>query len=293
MKRIQAILLALIAALLLTACGGSAQHGGASPAESGSDMGWNAPDIDYKREDLPAAAKMIFTGQIELETLTFDQAVSDIGALVENVGGYYEEQSVSGYASGYRYANYVIRVPSEQFSRFCREVGDVCHTLRVNTSQENISESYYDTESRLNTAKTKLARLQELLSRAESLEDIITIESAIADTEQTIDRLSGTLRSYDNLVDYATVRVSLQEVYRLSGTQDAPLTLGQRIGNAFTSGLAGVGDFFEGLLVFLAYAWFWLLLLAAIVVVVIAVIRRRTARRRRKKAESIENSRPE
>ena len=85
----------------------------------------------------------------------------------------------------------------------------------------------------------------------------------------------------------------MQEVYRLSGTQDAPLTLGQRIGNAFTSGLAGVGDFFEGLLVFLAYAWFWLLLLAAIVVVVIAVIRRRTARRRRKKAESIENSRPE
>ncbi len=293
MKRIQAILLALIAALLLTACGGFAQHGGASPAESGSDMGWNAPDIDYKREDLPAAAKMIFTGQIELETLTFDQAVSDIGALVENVGGYYEEQSVSSYASGYRYANFVIRVPSEQFSRFCREVGDVCHTLRVNTSQENISESYYDTESRLNTAKTKLARLQELLSRAESLEDIITIESAIADTEQTIDRLSGTLRSYDNLVDYATVRVSLQEVYRLSGTQDAPLTLGQRIGNAFTSGLAGVGDFFEGLLVFLAYAWFWLLLLAAIVVAVIAVIRRRTARRRRKKAESIENSRPE
>ena len=54
------------------------------------------------------------------------------------------------------------------------------------------------------------------------MEDIITIESAISETEYEIERLSGTKRHYDALVDYATVTLELREVYRLSGTEDAP-----------------------------------------------------------------------
>ena len=61
---------------------------------------------------------------------------------------------------------------------------------------ENISERYYDTQSRLETAQIKLERLQELLKKAESMEDIITIESAISETEYEIEDLSGTMRHY-------------------------------------------------------------------------------------------------
>jgi hypothetical protein len=125
------------------------------------------------------------------------------------------------------------------------------------------------------------------------MEDIITIESAISDVEQTIDYLSGSLRGMDNLVDYATVNVTVNEVYHFSGTKEAPLTLGERLGNAFKSGLESVGDFFEGLAVFLAYSWLWLLMVAGIAVLIVVLIRRGRARRRKKRAEMKENSRPE
>ena len=52
------------------------------------------------------------------------------------------------------------------------------------------------------------------------MEDIITIESAISETEYQIESLSGTLRHYDALVDYATIHISLQEVYRLSNVEE-------------------------------------------------------------------------
>lgn len=280
MKRLFIWAVCLCATLCLCACG----NGKSAMTEddsyrydvSNSGAGWSDESA------VPAAVKcnsdstkMIYRASLELETLDFDKAQQDIAALVTDFSGYYEEQTVAGYSSGYRYAHYVIRVPAEQFAAFFAKMGGVCHTLRRDSSQENISESYYDVQSRLTTAQTKLARLQELLSRADNMADIITIEDAIADTEQTIDSLSGTLRGYEQLVDYATVQVNLDEVYRLSGTAEAPLTLGQRLSNAFISGISSLGDFLENLLVWLAYSWLWLVLLAGSAVLVVYILRRR------------------
>ena len=143
------------------------------------------------------------------------------------------------------------------------------------TSQQNISEVYYDTEGRLKTQQIKLERLQALLAKAEEMEDIITIESAISETEQQIDDLSGTLQHYDGLVDYATVYISLQEVYKLSNVEEAPDSFASRIGSAFTAGWASFTDGLEDLVVALAYGWMWVILLAVVIVVAVRVLRKR------------------
>ena len=144
-----------------------------------------------------------------------------------------------------------------------------------NTNTDDVSESYYDTEARLETARIKLGRLQELLAKATSMEDIITIESAISETEWDIENLSGTLRHYDALVDYATINVELSEVYKLSGQDEAVTTFGGRLGQSFVNGLKAVGNALEDLAVWLAYSWVWLLVIAAVIVVVVRIIRRR------------------
>lgn len=286
MKRILPFLLSLLLITALVGCGGAKSPMGGEAFYDDSYVaqnGWEEENSAVSTENnvQPVNGKMVYRASIELETLEFDAAMESINTLVSDASGYFQEQDVSSLSSGYRYARLVVRIPSDQFAVFCHQVGNVCHTVRMNTTQENISEDYYDTESRLSTAKTKLARLQELLSRAESLEDIITIESAISETEQTIDRLSGTLRGYDSLVDYATVSIDLDEVYRISGTGDAPLTLGEKLRGAFASGLTSIGDFFEGLLVFLAYAWFWLLLVALVIFIAVRMLRRKKRPERR------------
>ena len=96
------------------------------------------------------------------------------------------------------------------------------------------------------------------------MEDIITIESAISDTELEIERLTGTLQQYDALVDYATVYLSLQEVYQLSNVEEPATSFASRMGAAFASGWRGFVGALESLAVALAYGWVWLLLLAAV-----------------------------
>ena len=64
------------------------------------------------------------------------------------------------------------------------------------------------------------------------------------------------------LVDYATVHLSLQEVYQLSNVEEPATSFASRMGAAFASGWRGFVGALESLAVALAYGWVWLLLLA-------------------------------
>ena len=107
------------------------------------------------------------------------------------------------------------------------------------------------------------------------MEDIITIESAISETEQAIDSLSGTLQHYDALVDYATVNISLREVYKLSNVEEPATGFGSRLSAAFVSGWNNFISGMESLLVGLAYGWMWVLLALAVAAAAVARLRRR------------------
>ena len=250
--------------------GGYGQNGMAqmSPQES------QASESGDRLED----AKMIYTASLDLETTAFDDAAAGLRWLVDGMGGYFEQASVYNYGSGYRSGSYTIRVPSDQFQNLLTQVGELCHVIRKEEGAQNISEAYYDTESRLVTQQTKLERLQALLAQAENMEDIITIESAISETELEIEQLTGTLRNYDSLVDYATVYLSLQEVYKLSNTEEPAAGFASRMGTAFVSGWKNFVSGVENLLVALAYGWMWLVVLVLIIAAAVWGLRRRKKR---------------
>jgi hypothetical protein len=232
--------------------------------------------------------KMIRTAELQLETTEFEAAVEGLNALTEQMGGYFENSSVANRKSGSRWADYTIRIPSTRYELFMNQVGELCHETWREANAQNITEAYYDTQGRLKTQQIKLERLQELLSKAELMEDIITIESAISETEWMIDELSGTLRHYDSKVDYATIYINLREVYKLSNVEMVPDTFGQRMGAAFASGVSDFGEFLEDLAVSLAYGWIWWLIVIVVVVVVVRVLRKKSVLRlprRRKKTD--------
>lgn len=282
MKRGLAMLAALVLLLgLMSGCGGgetsaSVTSDAAASAESadsgtgsyGGNMAAQMPESPAEEEngeDRLQNAKMIYTADLSVETTAFDDAAAGLRQLVEDMGGYFESASLHNYGSDYRSAYYTIRVPAERFRDLLEQVGELCHVVRQEEDSDNISEQYYDTESRLVTQQTKLERLQTLLSQAETMEDIITIESAISETELEIEQLTGTLRQYDSLVDYSTVTISLEEVYRLSNVEEAPTSFASRLGQAFAAGWNGFVDVLEALVMILAYAWVPVLIVLAVV----------------------------
>ncbi len=315
MKRGLALFLAaLLTALTLTACGGGGGYsGGTDSAPSASEsqtayddsgdewkaevreFGFDAPadaaggspaepeaapeGDEAQEEDRLANAKMVYTASIQAETQDYDACTAALEELVDKLGGYLEYASSDSHGDGSRSASYTVRVPAREFRGFLRTVGEISHVTSQDQNAENISERYYDTESRLETQKTKMERLQTLLSKAETMEDIIDLENAISETEYQIEQLTGSLRHYDSLVDFATIDVRLREVLRLTTVEEAPPTFGSRLGNAFTDGLRSFGDFLQGLAIFLAYNWIWLLFLGLVLLVVVKLSKRAQVRR--------------
>ena len=119
-----------------------------------------------------------------------------------------------------------------------------------------------------------LERLQKLLSQAENMEDIITIESAISETEWNIEDLSGTLRHYDALVDFATINVHVSEVYKYSDTEELPENFGDRLSSAMSRGWHSFVNGMEDFAVALAYSWMWLILWAVIIAAAVVILRK-------------------
>jgi hypothetical protein len=247
-------------------------------------------DVSAVNEAL-SEAKMIYTGDLSLETREFDDAVAALDALVDSLGGYYEARELYQWHSSARSLCATVRVPAAKFEDFLTQAGDVAHATSCNRYSQNVSEDYYDISARLQTQQTKLDRLQTLLAQAESMEDIISLESAISDTELQIEYLTGSLRSYDSQVDYSTVTVNLDEVSRLSTDQEPTATFSQRfvsaLGTGFTRGVSGAEDF----VLSLARNWVSLLVFAAVVVVVALVLRHFW--RRRKAVKPVRPETPE
>ena len=305
-RRMLAMLLALMMGLTLAACGGSSKNaavkykeetatedmvmmestsasmGGMADGNYLADMKAEAPmepaSPAPEAEEGLLPQKLIRTAWLELETTEFEEAVWGLTDLTEAYGGYFENSSVANRGNGSRWGSYTIRVPAEKYEAFLNEAGALCHETWRETSQEDISEVYYDTAGRLKTQQIKLERLQALLAQATAMEDIITIESAISETEWNIDNLSGTLRRYDAKVDYATVNVNLNEVYKLSNVETVPETFGQRLGRAFGNGMRNFVDNVEDLVVFVAYNWIGILIWIAVIAVVVTVVRKKVRR---------------
>lgn len=276
MKRAVTMWLAALLVLSLTACGGGASGGGDATASSsaggGESLSFSAEDSQNSAPGEPGAeaegaspqagqnAKLIRRAELEIQTEAFDAAAASLEALVEEAGGYFQSAQVEGGSlrdqNAARYGNYVIRLPEENFSAFLDQSGTLGYVVRRSESSENVSQAYYDTETRLAAQRTKQERLLALLAQADTMESIIELENALSETEYEIQSLTTDLEHYDDLIDYATVDLYLAEVLSLSQTPGETAGLGERMAAGLSASAAGLVQGVQDLLVWLSYHLF-------------------------------------
>lgn len=293
MKNRKLLTALLLLCLALSACGASGMSAGSAnsstagrdlPQESSvpqmPEMDYGGPTSDGEIGFAPEEAnggsggsyydntKIIRTADLSLQSTQFDTAVEALNGLVSAQKGYFESSNFSygGYSStGERWGEFTVRVPQENFDAFLSAIGDVAHVVSRNTGIQDVGEAYYDAELRLQTLETKHERLLALLERAELMEDIISLESALSDVEYEIQQYTSTLTRYDALIDFSTVHIELREVVRVSDapTQTDPLStrLSAAFGRGWHNFCDGLADFalwgaynFMGILIFLAVA---------------------------------------
>lgn len=299
----------MAAMLLLAGCGGGGKASGGEMAGTGMPSASNAPqnpgaaaDNGYwdmaggesyypEMPDAPMesenqgssvyqnpGAKLIRRAELSIQTEQFDESREALNTLVASCEGYFENSSEYGGSrrdvSASRRGEYVVRVPAEKYDQFLSQTGDLGYVTNKNENSEDIGERYYDTEARLKTQRTKQERLLALLEKAETMEDIIALESALSDVEYQIEQYSSELNRYDALVAFATFTISLSEVGKVTQEVGETASLGQRMAAGFQSSLRGLSQGFQNFLIWLSYNLFLVVILAAVAVVAVIVGKR-------------------
>ena len=241
----------------------------------GSEMdgGEMVPAVDSR--------KLIRTVDLSLRTETFEQDVEGIQQLLNQCGGYIENLYQQGEASSRygRSASLTMRVPSDKLDAFVEGVSGYGRVTSRSETTEDMTEQYADNEMRLQTLRTKMDRLQTLLSQAENVSDMLKIEREIADTQYDLDRLEGRQLNIDRRVDMSYVYVNIQETIVQDEVDDEELTLGQRLKAALKASIEGLGRFGRNLLVFLVMAAPVIVPVAVIVLIVKLVKRGKKAKK--------------
>ncbi len=242
----------------------------AKTADAGSGMLLSAATENYAMAEETQAEKIIRTVSFTIRTQQYDDAYEKLSTLVSDYGGTVESLNVSGDQSmgSLRYASLTLRIPQEQLDEFIAAAQDVGGMSSYTESSDDVSDSYYDIQSRLDTQKTKLARLLELMGSAQTTSDLIEIENAISDTQYQIDSYTGQLNGYDSRVNKSYVYVSIRELSNSEAVSEENTPLGRRIANALKASLEAAGQAAQGCAVFLAAALPWLAAVGAVTIIV-------------------------
>ena len=255
MKRIISLLLCLVLSFgLFTGCGGSSKDAmELAPMETSAAI---APDSMYYSEeqgellsdsltssseyDAPnvTGRKLIRTVYLSAETETFNELMDSLNQQITALGGYVESRDLN---SGRRQrCDMVIRIPADAMDGFVAHVNANANVTSSSESAKDVTLDYVDTEAKITALKTEQTRLLELLANAESLKDILTIEERLSDVTYELERYASRLRELSNLVDYATVHLSVYEVEVLTPVEEP--TVWQRISTGFHETLTDLGD---------------------------------------------------
>ena len=308
-KKVLALLLCLILFLSLCACGSaknarqvsfsateeaaeyeSTYYAGAADTAPAAGLAMNARSdasnsAVRKSENSPEndPEKIIYSANVTVETTTFDTSLEAVDALVERFGAWVESSSVNGsnfydisrgYAST-RNASYTLRVPSDRFEELMSSLSELGNVPYSHVYTENVSAQYYDTQARMEAYQAQEARLLELMEEAETVEDVITIESRLSDLRYEIESLQSSLNNWDRRVSYSSVYLELQEVREYTQETPVQIRFGERLSRAFRNGIQGFVSFCQDALLWFVEALPALVIFAVAVFVVLRVLKSR------------------
>lgn len=203
--------------------------------------------------------KITYSADLSLNTKTFDADYARINDLIIMSGGYISSErtvdnsTASGRTTG-RSSYFSIRVPADGYSSCVDALCEIGELVDKHKSTDDLTSQYFDNEARIEMLEIRKERLMKYLVEAEDASDIVEFERELSYVLYDLDMYKGDKRWMDQLVDFSTINISLNELITPETIGKDGEPLGDRASDAFSLSMTGVGRFLEGCAVFFAGA---------------------------------------
>jgi hypothetical protein len=184
---------------------------GAGPPAFGDADGATGPGAADGGEaggTLTDSRSIIFTGEITLLVEEVSRGARDAVALAQRHGGFVGgDERLSGDHGDH--ARLVLRIPSESFTVAVDDLAGLGEEQSRRIDTEDVTEAVVDIATRIATAQASVDRTRELMERAETIADIVSVERELTDREARLASLQARQRELADLTALSTITVTL------------------------------------------------------------------------------------
>lgn len=236
-------------------------------------------------QDSSSSTDSTESGQTGESMETTESTEGSENRIADANAGYFTEESVSNYVDygqmvgdvtaddvNFRQAEMVLKIPSDKFETVldALEGAEQFQVLSSSMDTSDVTDAYRDAQVRLENAKASLTRYQELLNKAETIDDMNAVIAEMTDLEYEIDSIESQMQAYDDGSSYSTIVIGLKEVKEILPTPEEDPSYWSQFKEAFTKGWNSFVDALKAVSLWFAGSWIWLVLL----VVVICLVRK-------------------
>jgi hypothetical protein len=159
-----------------------------------------------------ANRKLIRNAAVDLEVISFDQAVQKITAFANEEKGYVATTSSEKQENGKLKGEIVVKILPEGLDRFLQKIRGLGELKNQTLGTEDITKNYFDTDSRLKNSRVMEQRLIDMLKKkSDDINDLLQVEKELGRVREEIEKMQGELKFWDSQVQFATVTISLAE----------------------------------------------------------------------------------
>ena len=183
--------------------------------ETGSEEAKNyAAESSSAETPMPELAnrKLIRNANVELEIVSFDDAVQKITAFAKEERGYVATTDSQKQANGKLRGQVVVKVLPENLDRFLQKIRGIGELKNQTLGTEDVTKAYFDTDARLKNARVMEQRLIDMLkTKTGKVSDLLQVEKELGRVREEIEKMQGELKYWDSQIQFATVTISLAE----------------------------------------------------------------------------------
>jgi len=255
------------------------------------DTNGAVPNMDVGNTD-ESGKKIIFTVNMNLEVADTALTMDDLTASAVALGGYVADSSFSQQDTASS-GSITLRIPPDKLKEFTQEVGTLGKILHSEMSSQDVTDQYYDVQSRLTNAEAQETQLLAIMGQAVKIEDILAVRSELNSVQEEIEVLKGQIRLMDNQVGYSTVIISITQTVIPSSPEVDPNKgivarwsfeyVWQSIQKGFTNSSSFTLNAIGAIFIVLSYLFIPLIVIGGVVVGTICIVRLITKRHNRKK----------
>ncbi|MCL1803011.1 MAG: DUF4349 domain-containing protein [Eubacteriaceae bacterium] len=177
-----------------------------NPQETQIDAGGGLPENNTD----PEGHKVIRNASLQIKADDASGFYKSVIKHCNELGGYEFSYSISIYDT-YTAINATVKVPPAKLSAFVSFVGDNAELTNSSMDSRDITEDYFDANTRLETKRKALEQYYTLLQKAENVEEIVYVQKIIDDITESIESLEGRIRLWDSLTSMSTVSLYIRQ----------------------------------------------------------------------------------